>query len=646
MPIKFTCPHCKRGIAVKDELAGKRGACPGCKQIVTVPQPTASPAAAPQSAPKAAPLPKTPPTAQPKPVQPVASVAPKVETPAPAPVPPPPADVEAEAAALFSDEPPPAAPTEVKSIDLNCPFCDEPIHFTPDLAGKRAPCPECKHIIKVPELVKKDPKDWRKVEPRGPAGARLPDQPVPEGAWASTAASTVGKKTLEEAGVIPTTLPPRTPWQKVRWPLLGVTVLLVLSLGGWTGYGWWLHRTANRGVQEALAFAASEQGGKEAKATGQAAIALGAAEYYLRQQTEEDTKEARNQFGNSRALLMKAPSGNERDALLADLALAQVELGGEQPEVYKGLRRSWDETQQLLLATLREIQDLDARREAVRAVTQQLIARGQTRRVLPLVNQVYSTADAEKSAALSVVGLELWKANDKPSAEKAAEDALSLYQGKEQPPVRAEVIALAQVLQKKLPKIGEGPEDKANEHIGKVEGWARQGEWDKARQQASLKDFPDETRFRAWLALAAAAVDSKIPDTGDVDAVIQLAEATRGKPELSWSFLRLIRLAIAAGVPDERVLALADRLPDRALRGRAKLAIFRAQLSRSQQVVEESAADKIESGTLARPLASQALARHNTRLKASWAGTVQGWQQPLKAFGSLGIALGLQDRER
>src|SRR5579859_5246257 len=122
MPIKFTCPHCKRGFVFKDQFAGKRGACPGCKKIVTIPN--AAPTA---SAPKPPPAPAQ---AEPPPV---------------------PADIEAHAAALFSDEPRSAEPADTKTIDFNCPYCDEPIKLSADLAGKRAQCPECKQIIKVPE---------------------------------------------------------------------------------------------------------------------------------------------------------------------------------------------------------------------------------------------------------------------------------------------------------------------------------------------------------------------------------------------------------------------------------------------------------------------------------------------------------------
>jgi hypothetical protein len=626
MPIKITCPHCKRGMLVPENLAGKKGRCKACQQMLTVPALPSANASATEQVPPAAPT--TKPAAPPRPS----------------------ADVDAEAAALFADEPKPVEPVEVKTIDLNCPFCDEPIQLPAELAGKRAPCPECKHIIKVPELVKKDPKDWRKVEARGPSGARLPDQPAPEGAWSSTATSAVGKQSLVEAGVIPVTTPPRTLWQKVRWPLLGAGLVLLLGVGGWQGYRWWGQRAAGRMLQEALAFASSP----EAQPPTQAALSMAAGEYYLRTRTDRPAVNANNQFGKAFTTLRAASKGEERDALLADLALAQVELGGDKAEIDKDRAIPWEKTQQLLLASLREIHHAEARSQALRAVSQRLLERGQSARVLPLTHQVYAAGDAEqtadKAAALAVIGLEFLKANDRASAEKAADEALQLYPKDAKPPtpLRAEVVALALVLDKKnVPPAGEEAEDKGNEHIGKVEALARKGEWEAARKQAAKDELGEVVQFRARLAVAAAAVDAKLSDAEDIEAVLKTAEGkVGGKPELSWSMLRLIQLVLQTSVPAERVQTVADKIGSSALRGRAQLAVFRARLAPSKQAVEESAADKIDANSLARALAAQELARHNTHWGANYGSVVQSWPQPRKAFGSLGIVLGLQDRER
>jgi hypothetical protein len=631
MPIKFSCPHCKRVMTVKDQMAGKKGNCTGCKQVVTVPRPTAAPPA-PNATGATQTKPVSPKTAAPQPNAPPAAV-----------------DVEAEAAALFSDEPPPSEPTETQTIDLNCPFCDEPIHFSADLAGKKAPCPECKRIIKVPELVKQERKDWRKADPRAPSGARPTDQPAPEGAWGSVAASTVGKQALVEAGVIPTKQPPRTLWQKSRWPVLGAAVALLLAGGGWLGYRWWEQRAADRALQAALDYAASPQSGNEVRATGQAAIFLGAGEYRLHAQTPGCAVEANKQFGKAFVTVKPAAPDSERDGLLTDQALAQSELGGGEPDTGRELRLPWEETQKMLLASLREIQNPEARREAVRAISQRLSSAGQSMRALALLRQIYPTTDDERAAALSVVALELSKSNDRATGEKAAEEALKLYESKTPPPVRAEVVAVAGVFGKPAPKPGKEPKpgELAAEYVGLVENLARQDHWDRARQKAGSNDYGDIAQFQALLALASAAVDAKVAGADDVEKAIHFAESKlRDKPELAWSFLRLTQLAIRAGLPDERLQAFTAVIADRAVRGRAQLAIFLARLDQAKQIVEDSAADKVEPRSLSRLRASQALARHNTQLERGWAKAVQGWQQPMQAFGSLGIALGLQDRDK
>jgi hypothetical protein len=548
---------------------------------------------------------------------------------------------------MFADEPPPAEAAETKTIDFNCPYCDEPIHFSADLAGKRAPCPECKHIIKVPELVKKDPKDWRKTDPRGPAGARLPEQPAPEGAWSSTGAAKVGQDTLVKAGVIPEKKPPRTLWQKARLPVIAVSAVLLLSVGGWSGYRWWGLRAADRMFRQVLDYAASPESAKEVGPTGQAALAMGAAEYYLKAGTSKSAEEAHKHFGKALSTLKASPAGADRDTLLGDLALAEIELGGSGEEAYKGFRLSWEDTQKLLLSTLQAISDADAKREALRAVSHRLLEVGQGKMVLNLTNQLFSTPDAQRVAALSVVGVELLRAKDQSAAEKVADDALKLYEGKTPPPLRPEVVALAMALQKKPPQAGKGAEEEHNETLGKIEGLARQEKWDEARQRAASKELDDETRFHALLAIASAAVDYRIPDHTDAEAAVNTAETkVRDNGELSGALLRLIRVALRAGLPEDRLLALTGRIKDRSLQGRAQLVLFRDRLAQAKQGVEDSEADKVRAG-VSRLLASEALARHNSRLDPGWAAKVQNLQQPPeKAFASLGVVLGLQDRSR
>ncbi len=616
MAIKITCPHCKRGMLVPEQMAGKKGRCKACKQILTVPELTA--------------------------IAPLQADVPSPEPPSPSH---PAADVETEAAALFADEPKPVEkPVDTRTVDLNCPYCDEAIHFPADLAGKRAPCPECRQIIKVPELVKKDPKDWRKVEARGPTGARLPDEPALEGAWGSARAAAVGKQTLVQAGVISEKVPPRTMWQKLRWPVLGVVLLVFLGGTGWMGSRWWSQRALGRLLDEASAYSASA----DAKPVERAALELQTAQYCLNPKTERPAKNANEHFGKAFAALRSETKSKERDALLIDLATAEVDLGGNKEEADRERAVPWDKTQPAIEAVLREIGDGEARLLALRAVTSGLLARGQTERILPMVHRVYAANDADKAAALAVAAFAFLKANENAKAERIAADALALYDNKSPPPLRAEVIALAETLQiKKLPKVEKTDEDKANAHIGKVEGLARRGEWDAARKLASGDAFGEAARFRAQFGLAAAAVDAQNPDRVDLETAMKTAEAgAAAKPELSWQTYRLILLALRTAMPDERIEALADKIGDTALRGRARLAIFRARLEKAKQPVEDTAADTIDDKSLAHLLAALDLARHNTRYGANYAAVIQTWPLPRKAFGALGTARGLQDREK
>src|SRR5262249_56645476 len=117
------------------------------------------------------------------------------------------AEVEDLAAAGLSDELKPEEKLQEKEtgpIKFQCSYCDEMVEVSADLAGKQTPCPECKRIVKVPVPVKAEPRDWRKVAPRGPAaGLRRDEPPPPEGAWGSTTtSSTVSAQSLIEADAV------------------------------------------------------------------------------------------------------------------------------------------------------------------------------------------------------------------------------------------------------------------------------------------------------------------------------------------------------------------------------------------------------------------------------------------------------------
>src|SRR5207245_717253 len=194
MPIRFKCPNpkCQKVLTAKDQQAGKKVACPACKQVLTIPGASSGPA----RASKAPAEPEAAPTTDG--VTATTNGAP--------------ADVDELAMSLLADEPKPAAPVEQpKTLTITCPYCDEEVQFDIALAGKQAPCPnpECRRIIKVPQLTKQEKVDWRTTASGLPSAARRPTEPTPEGAWGSTHKSYVSKEALEEAEALPSQQPAR-----------------------------------------------------------------------------------------------------------------------------------------------------------------------------------------------------------------------------------------------------------------------------------------------------------------------------------------------------------------------------------------------------------------------------------------------------
>jgi len=187
MAINFNCPHCKKALKVKDEsLAGKKAACTGCKKIIVIPKPASAVAAA--------------------------------------------EDLEALALAALAE--PKEAKVEVaQTFDFECPQCGESIKMSREFAGKNAPCPECRRIIRVPMPKTKDPAEWRQTNDNLPSAARRDTEPAPEGAWEPSRAKGVSAQALAEAGVLPKKRrPQRTRRQKIRLGVyFGVPLLL---LGG------------------------------------------------------------------------------------------------------------------------------------------------------------------------------------------------------------------------------------------------------------------------------------------------------------------------------------------------------------------------------------------------------------------------------
>jgi hypothetical protein len=606
MPITFTCSHCQSRMSVPDQMAGKRGKCSRCKGAVIVPAGTTNgePAAA---APAAGPV-----------------------------------DLEAAAAAAFADEA--LEEKAAEKIEFTCPQCDEPVALAVDLGGKKHPCPHCRRIISVPMPRVGERKNWRDAGPKLPSAARRDEAPAPEGAWGSTQTRGPSAETLKEVGLIPEKHKPLTLTQKLRpFLLLGLVVLLVG--GGWLVVSQVMNQgRQQKALEQALALADSDKGAEKVGGQpGQAVLSAYAGRYYLR---GNNASKAREEFSKVVARLDQArrivtrqggePSP-EWDALLVETAPAVVKLSGTRDQVESDVRRPPAEVQKVLLATLAGIRDHEGRLEGLRRVAADMTAQGEAERVVPLTMQAFASADADQAEALAVAGLELFRAGKKDEAGKAHDEAVKVSGKGERPDVRSAVVALSFALRGSSPDPGKkgGPEAQERYLIGKAAGLAWKENVNGAR--AEVQNSPNaDGRFRALLEIA-----DQTGKAEDVEASLTELSKVQTKTRLAWSIVRLIRMGQKAGVSAERLEQAAGFLPPPLL-GWGQFHLLRGRLKSSRAVEPADMLDKVPAGSVAQQAARVELSWHNTYQDRSWERTVAGWEEGPRAFGSLGVALGMQ----
>lgn len=388
MNIKFSCPHCKKPLKVKEELAGKKAKCPACQKVLVIPNPSAAPAT-----------------------------------------------VEELAAALADKPAAPPPPTQPVTIDFSCYYCEADLRLDVSLAGKQTPCPQCKRIIKVPVLVKNEPKDWRAADLKG--AARAGAGQTPEGAWGSvTSVGSVSKSALIEAGAIPEERPPWTARKKL---LVGTSVAALLSMIGclaWLGPSVYSQWRQDRKIAQELEKVSSDGINPKISPCEDAKVHIAAGEYYRRSNRSDSAPLAEKHFGMARTLLRQAEPGKEHAALVIRLALAQIDLAGSTTEVDKGQRITWDQAQreaeqtmQLLLPLAAGGKKTDhqkparaAYHEGLRAVGRRLIERNQPQRakILPFR---FGEPDSE---ALVVVAQEMVRGGHRDVAAQMAQNAITL----------------------------------------------------------------------------------------------------------------------------------------------------------------------------------------------------------------------------
>ena len=113
MAIEFVCPSCGRALKLRDEAAGKRGRCPHCKAVITVPENAVSEDDLIEIVPTQPSGPPKPPPLPPKSPEPEPEAPPSIEPSADEPVEP----------VKVPDVPPEPAKPEGKV----CPGCGSPL---------------------------------------------------------------------------------------------------------------------------------------------------------------------------------------------------------------------------------------------------------------------------------------------------------------------------------------------------------------------------------------------------------------------------------------------------------------------------------------------------------------------------------------
>ena len=88
----------------------------------------------------------------------------------------------------------------------------------------------------------------------------------------------------------------------------------------------------------------------------------------------------------------------EHDAILQDLAAAEVDLGGDgTQDVDAGMKLPWNIVQQELRAALSDMRSSEARMEAPRDVAHRLAVKGEGERATALAGRVYPALTRDKA---------------------------------------------------------------------------------------------------------------------------------------------------------------------------------------------------------------------------------------------------------
>ena len=664
MAIVFNCPHCDHPYRLKDDLAGKQATCKNanCRQRITIPAPVGL-----RIADLGGILPDD---------------APADTATAP------PADVEAAALAALNETAKEKEESVAASdIPMTCPHCDHKWTEALSKAGKNTLCPneECRQRIKVPEPKKGTPKEnWRSTASGKPSLAKENFEKPTDVMDAE--ARVVSREAYIQGGGAEQDYEPVPFKHKFKIAMLILAPLLLIGAGIYAIVAWRSSRGEELKMEPALAeFAAAREELDPVQAGfGAAILEMAAGEHALHPQSMDKDKalaQAHLHFTKARGEIQQASQKDtqgkaalERNALLGELARAQIGLGGTEEQVKANERYRWVpgaadgralRVNEQIRTVHKELQttlapmmtaDFDTKAIVLRRLVRDLEKKGQPDLAAEL--PVFFFSESEMPEAKAIVGLELYRPTRSAAGApgRIADELKSLLSGgvTGRVPTPASAQTLWQVVgTEKAPTLFGAP---SGGSVTDPTRLAYTGVYllkddnpTKALELARLQGGSLNGQLRALLLVAEWAPDPG-PAFDSAISLVNLSSKSKKESPPGAILVRLAQLAAAANRPDQ-AKTLADLAGDDGAKAWAKgSGLAAAATPENKNKLEDAAmeipddAKKLRAGHFFGRLW---LARQNGRLTSASDATkpVNLWPKgTVKPFGLAGIAVAQHEK--
>jgi hypothetical protein len=587
MAIVFDCPHCKTNYRLRDEFGGKTATCknPNCRKVIPIPMPNG-------------------------PLRP--------------------GDLDAIAAAAFADGP--AQQQAVgEMIEVMCLGCDHKWMVEAAKEGKNVLCPECRRPTRVPMRKKQEKADWRTGA--GPTLAKRETGLDREGAFGTVGMGGISDQTAREIvkGREAEEEPEERRKKLLKRLAIVVPLILIVAAGAYFAF------KSRRG---AVADAKMEDAVKELKDATKdgrynALIHRASGEYRARtSKSADDIKGALTDLQLARNLV-KSGGGADKDFILAEGALSQLELMGTTEQMADGSRLKKDEVLKELRLTVTPIGDADLRADLLRAMTRRFAADGQ-----PTLAEEFAHQLPESNELVGQIALELLRI-DKERYRSDAESLLKKAGANEKPAVQA--------LRLVLGKSPAGKGDKGEvltSAIATAEAAALAGEFDKAARVGGK--FVERAK-----ALAAAGNVASYTNAAKAAELLKAAASLiKGEARGEVSMGVVVRVCYQLTLLDSADVAesVVASLPDDSSKSWARLGILRGRLGAARGAkAEDSWLDGMSDPAKfpASAKAREEIARYNAAHGHDYQATVKSWPKgTVQPFGTAGLLLGKEDAKK